>query len=75
MIHDSATVWGVKHFMTSSAAASLTSRLYFKNKKTADKPGGMLLSWKKVVYLLLETYMTENVTTVSKIEMQNFKMP
>lgn len=53
-IHEEATLWFLKHFMTKSAAASLSSRLYLKDEMTSNELEDMLCSQKEVVHLLVE---------------------
>lgn len=45
--NESAFMRWVKHFMTKSAAASLSSRPYVKNEMSSDLPEGMFLPGKK----------------------------
>lgn len=74
-IHDVAVACFVTQLMTSSAAASPASGLYFEYKKFSDEPRRMMLSWKEVVSDLPRSHATDEVISKTEMEMRNFQIP
>lgn len=68
-------MWCAKYFMIELSAASLAPGVFLKSKKNWNKLEGMLPSLDGVMYHPLETYTTEDVITVSDMEIQIFKVP
>lgn len=53
----------------------MASRLYLGNKKTSDRPDGILSPSLVAVIYILETYATDGFLRETKMEMQNSRTP